>query len=62
MITTIKINLAPFPDGARVRGKGSHKGKVGIVIKGSEHFTTVRWDGGKRDSFVNTSRLEAIAS
>jgi len=58
---TIKINPAPFPDGARVRGKGSHKNKQGVVVKGSEHFTTVRWDGGKRDSFISTYKLEAIA-
>ena len=50
-----------FQPNDRVKGLFAHSKKTGVVIKqDSRHWVVVMWDGGKRKSTVETSRIQLI--
>lgn len=48
-----------FKKGDRVSGLYAHKGKSGTILNAPNlAFAQVLWDGGKRSSWIDVSRLE----
>ena len=57
----IKI-IKKYESGLRVEGLYSHKGKFGTVIDSTEAFTTLKWDGAKKASTVQSHKIRPFAS
>jgi hypothetical protein len=52
----IKI-VKKYESGLRVEGLYSHKGKLGTVVDSTEAFTTLKWDGSKKVSTVQSHKI-----
>ena len=54
--------MSKFEVGTRVKGLLSHNGKYGTIraIYDLPNFSTLLWDGGKRQSTVQNCYLEMV--
>lgn len=57
----IKIDKV-YDAGTRVMGLYSLKGKTGTVVDSTTDFTTLKWDGAKRVSTVQTHKIKPLDS
>ena len=58
-MTEIKI-VKKYESGLRVEGLYSHKGKTGTVVDSTEAFTTLKWDGAKKASTVQSHKIRPL--